>query len=213
MKDSEKLQQVALYMGMGLLPPDDSRVQYANGAFVFCREDAEVARAAAKLYRLGKIDWILLTGGIGKDSGELSRASGSEAIHQRNLLVADHGVPCDVIRLETKAKNGAENSRFGIDTIVRLGLPHTRIILVVHPRSARRVYAVHTKIARDEKGFSGDYQVVCMHDPLCAENPLHRAELLNEFVRVADWPGKGWSDPQPDLPIELLAWAREQLIQ
>jgi hypothetical protein len=207
----EKLQAIAKYMGMGLVYANDVQVKPADGALVFCREDPAVAAATATLYHRGIIRWMLLTGGIGKDSGEKSKVAGSEAMHQKNLLVDYHHVPVGAIRLETKASNGAENSRFGIDEIVHFNLPHEKVILVVHPRNARRVYATHTKIAREEMNFSSEYQVVCTHDPFNPNDPAHRKELLSELLRVADWPAKGWSDPQTDLPKELVEWVREVL--
>ena len=211
MENQENLLGIARYMGMGLVRPESAGLMRADGALVFCREDPAVAAAAASLYHQELVEWVVLTGGIGKDSGEFSKKAGSEAARQMRLLVDEHRVPAHVIYLEERAKNGAENSRFGIDTILHFGLPHDKIILVMHPRNAHRVYAVQTKIAREEKKFVADYQMVCTRDPFDATNPAHKKELLSEFLRVADWPASRWSDPQPDLPEELVTWAREEI--
>jgi hypothetical protein len=181
-----------------------------DGILVFCREDPRVAKTAARLYREHNPRWILLTGGIGKGSGAGSRALGSEARHQAHLLINTHNIPPNVLSYEHRARNGAENSRFSIDLIRQLDLPHRRIILLVDPRSARRVVAAHTWIARTEKKFATDYAVVCTDDsPFDASDPSQAREVVEEIMRVADWPSKGWSDHQWDLPPQLVEWARQ----
>ena len=62
--EPEKIKKIFEY----LYNPTTDLVQ-ANGAFVFCRDDPLVAARAAELYHNQLVNYIMLTGGIGKDSG------------------------------------------------------------------------------------------------------------------------------------------------
>ncbi len=204
--DLKKYLKIASYMNCGL-PAKNSKLTRADGAIVFCRQDPGMAAATAILFQRNLIDWALLTGGFGKDSGDLKIP---EAEHQRKLLMEQHHVSRSQLLIEPTASNGVENSRFSMRLILNSHLPYNDLILVMHPRNARRLHAVHTKIAR-EQGFTAEYEVVTMEELFDPENPSHQREVLRELLRVADWPGKGWSDPQPDLPEDLVAWARTML--
>jgi hypothetical protein len=184
-----------------------------HGLFVFCHEDPRIAEAVHDHFIDFNPSWILLTGGIGKGSGPRSRAAGSEARHQYNLATRCYALPSCIIHLETQARNGAENSRLGIDQIKSLELAHDRMILLVPPRAARRVVTVHKRIAFQEKSFDAEYRVLVTEDKFEPDNPAHAKEVCDELIRLADWPAKGWSDPLPDLPDELVKWARGYLSQ
>lgn len=172
----------------------------------------------AELYRRGLFSWIVLSGGLGKDSGPRSKHAGSEAAYQGEILIEKHGVWAGIVFLEQTATNGAENTRRSIG-LIRTGdqvqpgpIPvDDGIILVMPPRSARRLLATHTKIARDELNFPCSWQVVTIDDPFDPDDSTQVKEVLQEFLCVADWPEKGWADSQPDLPQDLVAWAREVL--
>lgn len=204
------LLKVAEYLAMGLDGADDPNLTKAHGAFVFCREDPRIAQTAASLYERGLVDWILITGGIGVDSGEQSRRFGAEARYQAHLLTEHYGIDTGRIHIEPEARNGAENSRLGIDMIRDKSLV-ADLILVLHPRKARRVWATHEKIAREEKKFVAREQLVSMPDPFDPDNMAHAKEVLEELTKLADWSAKGFCDPQPDLPLDLVEWAREEL--
>lgn len=176
----------------------------ADGAIVFCREDWRIAFATAQLFWHQHIKWAVLTGGVGKDSGTLTIP---EAEHQARLL-EQYGIPPDLLYLEPTAKNGAENSRRSIEVIRHRGLVHHKLILVMHPNNARRVYATHQLIALEGQGFVADYQIVTSNNPFDPTDPATQKELISELLRVADWPAKGWSEAQADLPLELVEWAR-----
>lgn len=208
--EKAKLLKVAEYLAMGLGDADSPKLTIARGAFVFCREDPRMAQTVARLYDRGLVGWILLTGGIGVDSGEESRRFGAEALYQAHLLTDHYGIDMDDIYVESEARNGAENTRFGIDLIRSMGLGKD-LILVLHPRKARRVWATHEKIARDEKGFVAREQLISMPDPFDPDDRSHVKEVLEELVKLADWSAKGFCDPQQDLPLDLVEWAREQL--
>ena len=200
------------------LSSDSLEVRHADGAIVFCREDPRMALTTEMLYRRGLLSWIVLTGGLGKDSGPKSKDAGSEAAYQKKILVEKRNIWDGIVFLEQTATNGAENTRRSIGLIQAGNQIQPKqfyiengIILVMPPRSARRLFAAHTKIARDEFNFSCSWQVVTINDPFDPDNPAQAKEVLQELLCVADWPKKDWADPQPDLPQDLVSWSREVL--
>lgn len=208
-EDRSRLLHIAEYMQCGGMDAEDPRITPAAGAIMFCREDPRMAAATAVLCHRGLIGYCIVSGGIGKDSGMLPVLGRTEAEHQRRLLVHEHRVSVPIY-CEPLATNGAENSRFALARIRALELPHRRMVLIMPPRCARRLFAVHTYISRTEYGdlASEHHQIVTMDDPFDLDNPVHRSELLREFIRVSEWPDKGWSDAQPNFPSDLSAWAK-----
>ena len=142
--EPEKIKQIFDYLATESYP-----FQNANGAFVFCRADPLVANRAAEFYEKQKVEYILVTGGKGKDSGPLIELDCPEAVYQAVLLHWVHRIPDNKILVEPTATNGAENSRFGIDVIVNSELSHDELIMIVHPTSLRRTLAVHQMIAEE----------------------------------------------------------------
>ncbi len=199
----DKILEVANYVAMGYPHDTPNEDPPVDGIFGFCREDPAVAWTVARLSRKYPESWILLTGGLGKDSGARSRELGSEAAHQAHMLEVGHRVCAQRMYLEKLAGNGAENSRNGIGVIRARELAHRRIVLVLHPRNARRVWATHMKIA-EEMNFTAKYQIVCTHNAFDPDNPEHSREVMKELVRIADWPLTGWSTPQVFLPTDLV---------
>jgi hypothetical protein len=76
---------------------------------VFSCADAEVGRAAARLYAEGLVRHVVFSGGIGKDSGGLAASGISEAAFLASVAIAD-GLPPTAVTLEESARNGRENA-------------------------------------------------------------------------------------------------------
>ena len=186
---------------------DSGVLRKADGAFVFGRADPLVALRTAELYKEGLVDYCLMSGGLGKDSGALIGLEFPEAFYQAGLLRWKHKVPDKNIYVESKSRNGAECCTFGIETILENDLPHRDLIIVVHPTSLRRTEAVmHVKAI--EKNFMANYQRTGTKYSFNTENLADQKESVAELLRIADWPAKGWAAPQNDLPLELLEYAR-----
>ena len=186
---------------------DSGVLRKANGAFVFGRADPLVASRTAELYADGLVDYCLMSGGLGKDSGVLIGLEFPEAFYQAGLLRWTHKVPDKNIFVESKSRNGAECCTFGMETILENDLPYNNLIIVVHSTSLRRTEAVmHVKAT--EKNFMANYQRTGTKYSFNAENLVDQKESVAELLRIADWPAKGWAVPQNDLPIELVDYAR-----
>lgn len=189
-------------------------VKSASGAFVFSRADKLLAQKVVDLYLLNKIKYVMFTGGIGKDSGPLIELDLPESAYQAAMLTWSYnvGFPFDRIFVETKATNGAQNSRFGIDKIIEIRKQYSdlngNIIIVAHATSLRRLWAAHLTIAR-ERHFDEEYQLVATDYNFDPEDPIDQKEAVEELLRLADWPKKEWAIEQNDLPIDLVSYARK----
>lgn len=205
--DVEKIKKIYDYLVSSCVV-DPGKV---DGAFVFCRVDKLLAQKVAELADRNLINWVLFTGGIGKDSGVLTELEMPEAIYQAALLRWKHEVKNIKILVEPKASNGGENSRFGIDALIKEGVIGFNIIMVAHPTSIKRLYAAHQYIAEKEKNFFANYQLVASDYNFDPTNLIDQKESVAELLRLADWPAKGWAMPQSDLPMDLVDCVRETL--
>ncbi len=168
----------------------------ADVAFVFGRNDLSLASAASWLWRGGFVKNILVTGGVGKDSGNL-------LIPEADFL-AEHihggGVPSSSIFVEPKATNGGQNTRLGMKMVRRAEIPHKKIILVGHATNLLRLFAAHTYISREELGIdSVEYQLFA---PRYELKEGDEEVLICEYKRLLEWPTKQWAD-RIDLPLAL----------
>lgn len=191
----------------------------ADALFVFGRNDSDLAYAAQVLHADGIVKKVLVTGGIGKDAGDLSKLGLSEA-HYLSALMYDLGVPADDILIESKATNGGENSRLGLQMIHDAGVKAEKIILLAHPSNALRLMAVHTFEARN-MGFEAKYQLAVCDWDFDAENISHQNLVIGECLRLIEWPlrknaageSDPWSDPvyfPQEIVVDVLAWKAAQ---
>ena len=192
----------------GYVSSDSGELRKADGAFVFGRADPLVAARAAELYKEQLVDYLLICGGLGKDSGALTSLNLPEAIYQSALLRWKHGVPDKNIFVEPNSTNGGENCRYGMDVILENRLEYRNLILVVHPTSLRRTDAVMRNEA-SKRGFSAELQRTGTKYSFNANNPVDQKEAIAEMLRIADWPAKGWAAAQDDLPQGLVEYARD----
>ncbi len=193
-------------------------------AFVFGRADPAVAETATAVFNSGLVNFVVVSGGFGKDSGDLLVP---EAQYLRGIMI-EHGVPNERVYGEYAATNGSENCRFGIKLMHAEGLIENwdelseadrsefepdRIVLVGHWASLFRLYWQMETVGK-RNGVNATYQLV----PSSAPAELSDAylgkfadELIAEFLRLMDWPqkfndedGSSWLDPI-ELPPDLVA--------
>ena len=196
----------------------DGKVEVADVAFVFARNVKELAHVGAALFLDGFVTNVLVTGGVGKDSGDLPKLGLTEAAYLAALMYAED-VPADAILVESKATNGGENSRFGTKMIVDADIRSERIILVVHPSNGVRVLAAHTLEAR-KMGFTADYQLVACEWFFNPDSEEDQKLVISECLRLIEWPlrtvdGKPapWADHTnipADLAHQVLSWKADQ---
>ena len=191
----------------GYLSAETPIKSFNDGAFVFCRADPLIAKRAAEFYHSFLVDYIMFTGGIGKDSGDLASKGLTEATYQRKLAIEKHFIPSSNIYTETKATNGGENCRFGIDMLLENNLRHKDLIIVCHATSLRRVAATF-EVEAAKKNFKTNIRQARTNYQFNPENPIDQQEASAELLRLADWPAKGWCTAQADLPQDLVEYAR-----
>lgn len=179
-----------------------------DGLLVFGRKDPLVAHAAGQAIMSGVGNFAVISGGIGKDSGDLAT---SEAEYLGSELESAYPNISVAVLLETKATNGGENVRNSLDLLDRHALPY-RVGLtgVAHATSVRRLTEMmrHEAINRDTPiahigGIATKYE-------FDAQNPADQNEAMAELLRLALWPAKNWLQPQHDLPQNLVDFAADK---
>lgn len=188
----------------------------ADGGIVFGRKDTLVADAAGELLTAQTLPWVVITGGVGKDSGDLQVP---EAEYLGNHLKS-RGISDGRIYIEPNATNGGENVRFSFALIQERMLPHVDLTAIAHATSLRRLAAMMTTEASNDPNF----RLIAVNrapsaHPFDGENPADQREAVDELLRLADWPnktnadGSPWLLPQPELErpelIDLVAYARD----
>lgn len=175
----------------------------ADLAFVFGRNDLSLATAACSLWYADLVRNILVTGGVGKDSGDLTVP---EADFLAEYMLRA-GIPAEHILIENQATNGGQNTRFGMKKVCESGVHHKRIILVGHATNLARLWAAHTFSVRKDVPLAG----LAVYELFAPDYELQEADypvLIAEYQRLLDWPAKDWAD-QVALPPELTEAVRQ----
>jgi hypothetical protein len=167
----------------------------ADLAFVFGRNDLTLAIRTYSLWKRGLVENVLVTGGVGKDSGDLPMAEAD--------FLAAHlygaGIPGNRIIIERTATNGAENTKLGMQKVLQAGVPYRKVILVGHAANLLRLFATHTLLCREMGIEQVEYQLhYCPFQFKEEESDI----FISEYRRLLEWPKKQWAD-QLALPSEL----------
>lgn len=153
---------------------------------------------------------MIITGGVGKDSGDLAIPE-AEYLAQEIWRERDEsGLVVPPTYLDTEATNGGENTRNSLTIIDENQLDIIPgLTTVAHATSSRRLaetmkHSAHKKgVAVDVYRRASDYQFE-------AANPSDQKEARDELLRLANWPGKDFLLPQTDLPQNLVDFAQDQ---
>lgn len=187
----------------------EQRPEHRAGAVVFGRKDERVGSALVRLARDNMASWAVITGGTGKDSGDL-KIPEAEYLAQTIQIEADNkNVFLPPLFIETQATNGGENARNSL-TVIRRGLLSVAagITTVAHATSSVRLRETlrHTL---EKEGSPVTVYNVSSDYPFDPSNPADQQEATAEMLRMADWPAKDWLLPQPDVPQNLVDFARD----
>jgi uncharacterized SAM-binding protein YcdF (DUF218 family) len=183
---------------------------------VFGRQDPRVAHAAGDLVVANLAEVMVITGGIGKDSGNLlQQGYRSEAHYLDTALAADldsrlpEGARRPTVITEEKASNGGENARHSLTILDERGFSLNSLTSVTHATSTRRLGETLRHEANKMTG--GDVTVHRVADKYHFDptNPKDQEEAAAELLRLADWPKKGLLPEQPDLPQNLVDFATD----
>jgi len=188
-------------------------------AVVFGRKDLKLARRTAELYHQAAFRWIIPTGGVGKDSGDLTVP---EATYLASEMIRQ-GVDQSAIFPETEARNGGENARFSLQKAIEQNLLpiSSTIVAIIHSTSARRLAATLDHEAR-KLGWHGTILTVTSGYQPDFSNPKDQKEIMGEMIRMVDQAAEGFLTLDPALfsddpnkrdgrLLELVAYARANI--
>lgn len=202
MTDLEKIGEIFDYLREVPAP------EAAAGLLVFGRKDLLVSEAAGRLVTAGLAEFVVISGGVGKDSGDLREPEATYLERDLRRIIPPRPVQ---IFTETEATNGGENVRNSLALMDEKGLVYKpSLTTVAHATSARRLHEMARHEAAKRSTPIEDLRGVATDYPFNPENPKDQKEAVQEYLRLADWPGKGWLSPQEGLDDNLVDFARDQ---
>lgn len=208
MSDTKKYAEIFDYLGAPTEPTE------ALPTVVFGRQDPIVAYRAGELAMASLVDVMVITGGIGKDSGNLleegyrSEAGFLDSHLKEHSRQNSYALPR--ILLEEKANNGGANARNSLEVLTTLGYSINVLTAVTHATSLRRLSATIEHEAIDKHGTMPVIYKVPSRYQFDPTKPKDREEAAAELLRLADWPAQGLLPLQHDLPYNLVDFVRER---
>lgn len=205
MSEVKKYKEIFDYLSAPELPTSE------QGALVFGRQDPRLAKTMADMHRMGLVDYFVVSGGVGKDSGSLAEIGMPESQFV-SALAQSLGVPDEKIHQESQATNGGENVRNSLVIIETFdGCALHGLTAVAHATSLRRLSAtIEHEVAGSSMSIEKIDRVPTNY-PFDPSKEDDQNEAVAELLRLADWPEKNWLQPQNDLPENLVDFARHQV--
>jgi hypothetical protein len=192
-KDAKRYEEMFAYLSSPDMPSS------SEPTVVFGRKDPLVAHALGDLVIPNLVEIAVITGGIGKDSGDLldlgfdSESSFLDA--QLKLDATDRGYGLPEVIVEKDASNGRENARNSIAILHNRGIAIDSLTAVAHATSALRLAET---LKFEAMQLSNDVIPTVHRAPSAynfdVSNPSDRKEAASELLRLADWPTpvKSW---------------------
>jgi uncharacterized SAM-binding protein YcdF (DUF218 family) len=123
---------------------------------IFIHETADRLIQPLRLYKMGKIKKILISGGT-TDVGFLRRDVRNESEKVAQLLI-ELGVPKEDILMELKSKNTRENALFSAEILKENGLENSKILLCTSAWHERRSVGCFEKAGLKVTPFPTDFR-------------------------------------------------------
>jgi uncharacterized SAM-binding protein YcdF (DUF218 family) len=138
----------------------------------------------------------------------IERFPRGEAVHFREMAI-EHGVPADVILIETQAKNTGDNFRLTRQLLADQGVIVDSVLLICRPYQQRRAYATCRELWPEV-------------DVICASRPLPLVDyvatigdtrfvidmIVGDTQRVMEYPTAGYAKEQEIPPAVLNSYQR-----
>lgn len=208
-KHYDKYKQIFEYLSAPALS------EHAESTVVFGRKDPLVAKSLGNLVIPGLVETAVISGGIGKDSGDIAELGyRSEAHYLSEVLFRDseargYAKKLPVVLLDEAATNGGENARNATTILQETGADMSSLTAVAHATSARRLAATLEFESEKIVGYRPKVYVQPSSYEFSPSNPSDQLEARAELLRIADWPAKGWLHEQDDAPENLIDFARD----
>lgn len=204
MSEIKKFNEVFDYLCDPVMPDK------AYPVLVFGRHDTRLIDTMKGLRDNGLGDSFVISGGLGKDSGYLHDLEIPEAKFLVSVATAQpYGFSPDRIRYEVEAKNGGDNARYGLAEMDDWGLDTTVVTALAHATSLRRLAATLENEGRKSDPVTSIVFRVGTNYAFNPESPVDQYEAAAEFMRLVEWPAKGWLGEQPNLPQNLIEFASD----
>jgi len=206
MTDNKRYSEMFDYLSAPRAP------QTPESTIVFGRKDPLVAKATGELILANLAPVVIISGGIGKDSGDiLDLGYRSEAHYLETELAKDaslRGFQLPKVILDEAAASGGDNARNSLKLLNDNGFSTYAVTGVIHATSAKRLAETVKHEALKATGSAPDVFIKPTAYNFDASNPADQDEARAEMLRLADWPAKGWLQTQEDLPEDLVDFAR-----
>ena len=164
-----------------------------------------IALRCAELYHNGIAPKVLFTGGLGRNT--LGRWAEPEAERFARIAI-EHGVPKEVILLENKSTNSAENILFTKAILEQEGLAEGKLLCVHKPFMERRLYAAMKNYWSEANAtYTSPQLSLEEYIQVTIEQGMTEQEvievLVGDFQRMDVYATRGYQIPQE---IPLAAW-------
>jgi len=208
MPDRQKYAEIFDYLSAPALPTE------TQPTIVFGRNDARVAHAVGELAAADLTQAIVISGGVGKDTGDLLKRNYRSEAHylgsELDNYAASHDITLPSVMLEEKATNGGENAAFSLQILHEHGVALQGLTTVAHATSSLRLAEGVSFAAKKYYGIKPVVYRVPTAYPFNVDNPEDQDESAKELLRLADWPTEGILLPRDDLPENLVEFARDR---
>jgi hypothetical protein len=221
--------QIFEYLRLPFLPekPSLSEIDYLRedtvltpgkeSAVLFGRADELLALAAGDLIVANMIDVLVITGGVGKDSGNLLKLgykSEADFVYRalQALTRAQTSMELPDVLLEQRANNGRLNAHNSVKLLDNKGYDLHFMTAIAHATSLRRLAAT-LEFAAEKKTLLNP---VIHRKPTDYEfhsnDTKDQKEAAMELLILADWPDHGVFHRPADLPRDLVDIVRERFV-
>ncbi len=175
-------------------------VQKAEVLLVLCSHDIRVAEYAAELFKDGRAEYVIFSGGQGELTKELFSKPEAEVFAD---IAIKNGVPRERIITESKSSNTGENIRFTAALLEEKALRCHSLILVQKPYMERRTLATFLKQWPSDAVSIQVTSPRLSFDEYFDDGAIDKEWALNVMVgdlqRIKEYPKQGFQVEQ-DIP-------------
>lgn len=162
--------------------------------------DLGVAKIATDLFHRGMYPRLVFTGANAPTT--VGRFPRGEAVHYREYAI-EHGVPAEVILIETQARNTGQNIEFTRRLLAEHQIEPRSVLLMSRPYQQRRAYATCKKLWPE-------VDVVCASHPLSLDDYVTSIGdvdrvinmLVGDTQRIDRYAELGFAIPQ-EMPVDV----------